>query len=158
MHPNICKQIDNFTQAAFVELGTGKVFRKNIFQTLILLLNRPHRIVDDRSNFRRVCMDGNSFPTGFRRDIENRIITTLLIFITQILILVFLKALSFGNKLLIFSFEFVRDVFQENKSQYNGFIFRCINISAHLIRRLPYFLFKADVGCIHRCHCIEYFR
>ena len=65
---------------------------------------------------------------------------------------------SNGNKLVIFSFEFVRDVFQENKSQYNGFIFRCINISAHLIRRLPYFLFKADVGCIHRCHCIEYFR
>ena len=150
MHPNICKQIDNFTQTAFVELGTREVFRKNIFQPLIFLLNRPHRIIDDRSNFGRVCMNGNSFPTGFCRNIKH--------ILSRIFILVFLKALPFGNKLLIFSFEFVRDVFQENKSQYNGFVFRCINISAHLIRRLPYFLFKADVGCIHRCHCIEYFR
>ena len=95
-------------------------------------------------------MDGNNngLPQEHRKPDP---VNTLLIFITQILILVFLKALSFGNKLLIFASN-LSEYFRKNKSQYNGFYSDASIFHAHLIRRLPYFLFKADVGCIHRCH------
>lgn len=138
VHPDIREQINHIAQPALVEFGTSEILRENIFQSLILLLDRPHRIVYHLAYFGRVRLGRNPLPAGFGRDIED--------IFGRIFVLVLLESFALGDKLPVFRFELIGNIFQENKPQHNGLVLRCVDIAAHLVRGLPYFPLKADIG------------
>ena len=106
VHPDIREQINHIAQPALVEFGTSEILRENIFQSLILLLDRPHRIVYHLAYFGRVRLGRNPLPAGFGRDIED--------IFGRIFVLVLLESFALGDKLPVFRFELIGNIFQEN--------------------------------------------
>lgn len=90
VHPDIREQINHIAQPALVEFGTSEILRENIFQSLILLLDRPHRIVYHLAYFGRVRLGRNPLPAGFGRDIED--------IFGRIFVLVLLESFALGDK------------------------------------------------------------
>lgn len=99
VHPDIREQINHIAQPALVEFGTSEILRENIFQSLILLLDRPHRIVYHLAYFGRVRLGRNPLPAGFGRDIED--------IFGRIFVLVLLESFALGDKLPVFRFELI---------------------------------------------------
>ena len=110
VHPDIREQINHIAQPALVEFGTSEILRENIFQSLILLLDRPHRIVYHQADFGRVRLGRNPLPAGFGRDIED--------IFGRIFVLVLLESFALGDKLPVFRFELIGNIFQENRSSF----------------------------------------
>ena len=86
-HLNVCEQINNIAEAAFIQLRAGKVLRQDILESLILLFDAAHGVVDDLSDLRFVSVGGDHRPTGIGRHEENTL--------RNVFINVFFKAIAF---------------------------------------------------------------
>ena len=143
-HLDVGEQIHYVTESAFVELGTSKVFRQNVFQPLVFLFDGTHRIVNHRADFRRMGFGGNIAPPRTGRNKKDTF--------GGILVHIFLEAVAFFNKRLIFLIKTVGDIFEKNQPQHDIFIFGRVNIAAQHARRIPNLFFKADIGSILFSH------
>jgi hypothetical protein len=71
-HPYIGEQVYHVSEAAFVQLIAGIVFRQDIFQPFVFFLNCPHRIVDDRAYFLFVSSFGDNTPPQPKFAVQSR--------------------------------------------------------------------------------------
>ena len=110
-HLNVGEQIDHITKAALIQFRSCKVFRENILEAFVILLNTPHRIVNDCPNLRGVSCCGDDTPASILWHKEN--------VFCKVLINILFKTISFSNKLLIFCLEAVGNIFEENQTQHN---------------------------------------
>ena len=92
-HLNIGEEINHFTKTPLVQLWTGEVLRKNIFETLVFFLNTAHCIINHRANFRRMSGSSNRAPSCILRDKED--------VFGSVFVLVFFKSIAFFNQLLV---------------------------------------------------------
>ncbi len=139
-HLNIGEEINHFTKTPLVQLRTGEVLRKNIFEALVFFLNTAHCIVNHRANFRRVSGSSNRAPSCILRDKED--------VFGSVFVLVLFKSIAFFNQLLVLCFKAIRNVFQENQSENDRLVFGCVDVSAQDASRVPDLFFKADIACI----------
>ena len=146
-HADVGEKIDHLTQPSLVQLRTGKVFRQNVLQALVVLLNRAHGFVNRRADFRCVCLGGNVTPPRALRHKENPL--------GGVLVDILLEAVAFRDKLAVLFLEAVGDVFEENQPQHHIFVFRGVHIPAQYARGVPYLFFKADVGGCFFSHCFS---
>lgn len=143
-HLNVGKEINHFAKTPLVQLRTGKVLRKNIFEALVFFLNTAHCIINHRANFRRVSGSSNRAPSCILRDKED--------VFGCVFILVFFKSIAFFNQFLVLCLEAIRNVFQKNQSENDRLIFGCVDVPAQDASRVPDLFFKADIACIILSH------
>jgi len=139
-HLNVGEEINHFAKTPLVQLRTGKVFRKNIFEALVFFLNTAHCIINHRANFRRVSGSSNRAPSCILRNKED--------VFGCVFILVFFKSIAFFNQFLVLCLEAIRNVFQKNQSENDRLIFGCVDVPAQDASRVPDLFFKADIACI----------
>ena len=139
-HLNVGEEINHFAKTPLVQLRTGKVLRKNIFEALVFFLNTAHCIINHRANFRRVSGSSNRAPSCILRDKED--------VFGCVFILVFFKSIAFFNQFLVLCLEAIRNVFQKNQSENDRLIFGCVDVPARDASRVPDLFFKADIACI----------
>ena len=139
-HLNIGEEINHFAKTPFVQLWTGKVLRKNIFEAFVFFLNTAHCIINHRTNFWRVSGSSNRAPSCILRDKED--------VFGCVFILVFFKSIAFFNQFLVLCLEAIRNVFQKNQSENDRLIFGCVDVPAQDASRIPDLFFKADIACI----------
>ena len=58
-HIHIGEQIDHITKHTLVKVWTCVILRQNILQSLVLVLDSSHSIINDRANFRRMGGSGH---------------------------------------------------------------------------------------------------
>ena len=122
LHLNVGEKVYHIAQSSFIQLGAGKVFGQNAFQAWILFFNQAHGIVYGCTYFGGMCGFCHYSPACFLWYKEN--------ILRSVFIFVFFKAVAFFYKFIVFCFEAVRNVFQENKPQNYGFILRSIKITS----------------------------
>ena len=105
-HLNVGEEINHLTKTPLVQLWTGEVLRKNIFETLVFFLNTAHCIINYRANFRRVSGSSNRTPSCILRDKEY--------VFGSVFVLILFKSIAFFNQFLVLCLEAIRNVFQEN--------------------------------------------
>ena len=142
-HLNVGEQVNHITQTALVQFGTSEVLGEDILQSLVFFFDRSHSIVDHGADFGSVRLGSNDAPAGSFGYEENAF--------GNVFVHIFLKTVAFFNELLILFVEAVRNVLEENKSQNDGFVFGCVDVTAQHTRCVPYLFFKANAGCIV-CH------
>ena len=98
-HLDIGKEVNDLTEPPLIQLRTGKVFREDVFEPLVFLLNAPHGLVDDRADLRRVRSSGYGAPSCVFRHKED--------ILRRVFVLVLFKAVALSNKLLILRLEAV---------------------------------------------------
>ena len=139
-HLNICEKIHDIAEPALIQFRTGKVLRQYILQTFVFFLDGTHGVINHSSDFRRMgfrCNFTPSRPSRYKEDTFRSILINILF-----------KSIAFLDKLLVLVIKPIRYIFQENQSQNNILIFRCIHVAAKHAGCIPYLFFKADIGCI----------
>ena len=70
-HIHIGEQIHDIAKNALVQIGIGVIFGKRVFQFPVVFFYSPHRVVNDRSDLRRMRRRRDLIPPGVLRDEEN---------------------------------------------------------------------------------------
>ena len=102
-HADVGEKIDHLAEAPLVKFRASKVFRQNVLQALVILLNRAHGFVNRRADFRCVCLCGNVTPPRALRHKENPL--------GGVLVDILLKAVAFRDQFPVLFLEAVGDVF-----------------------------------------------
>ena len=102
-HLDVGKQVYHIPQAALVQLLAGKVLGQDVLETLVLLLNAAHGVVDDSADLRRVGRCGDHAPPGVLRHKED--------ILGGVFVLVLLEAVALIHQLLVLGLEAVGDIF-----------------------------------------------
>ena len=102
-HADVGEKIDHLAEPPFVQLRAGKVFRQNVLQALVVLLNRAHGFVNRRADLRRVRLGGNVAPPRALRHKENPL--------GGVFVNILLEAVAFRDQLPVLFLEAVGDVF-----------------------------------------------
>ena len=136
VHVHIGEQVHNVAEYALVQVRTGVIFGQNVFQFLIVLLNRPHSVVNDLANLRRMRRRRDFIPAGFLRDKED-------VFLL-VCVRVILKAVAVSQKFAVSLVKGVGDIPKENQSD-NDFSVVCGgNMPPQDAGGVPDLLLKAD--------------
>ena len=146
-HLDVGEQVHHVPQAALVQLGTGKIFRQDVLQAGVLLLDGPHSVVDHQTDLGAVGFGGDLLPPRPLRDVEDPL--------GEVLVLVVFKAVTLGHQLFVLVLKAVRDVFQKNQPQDHAFIFRCVQVTPQNAGGVPNLLFKPNVGGVFLCHGVN---
>ena len=107
-HLNVGEEINHVAKTPLVQLRTGKVLGQNIFETLVLLFNAAHGIINYRAYFRSVGGSSNRAPSCILRDEEN--------VLCRVFILVFFEAFALIDQFSILCLETVGYIFQKNQA------------------------------------------
>ena len=106
-HLDIGEQIHYFAQPALVQLRPCEVFRKDILEPLVFLFDAAHGVINNRADLRRMGRNGNDAPAGVGRNKKDAL--------GGVFVNIFLEAVAFRDKSLVFFIETVRNVFKENQ-------------------------------------------
>ena len=74
----------------------------------------------------------------------------------QILVLIFGIGIRVLGDLCILGFKTIGDILEEDESEDNPLVFRCVQVTAQHVRCFPDFVFKSDGDCVF-CHGISLF-
>ena len=140
------KNIDHIAQHPLIEVRTGVVLRKYIFQCFILRLNRSHGRINDSADLRGMGGGGNGTPSCFLRDKEYAL--------HSISVAVILETIALIHKFLITLIKGCGNVAQENKPDDNFSVFCRRNVTPQNASCIPKLFLKADVGICSFCHLI----
>ena len=143
-HLDVGKEIDHITEAAFVQLWPCKVLRQNILESLVLFFNASHGIVNHRADLRRMRCLSNLGPTSFRGNKENTL--------RGILVDILLESLALCEQFLILILETIRNIFEENQSQYNILVFGCVHVPTQHAGCVPDLFLEPYRGGVLFCH------
>ena len=146
-HLDVGEQVHYIPQAALVQLGPGKIFRQDVLQARILLLDGPHGVVDHQADFGAVGLGGDLLPPCPLRDVEYPL--------GKVLVLVIFEAVALSYQLLVLILKAVRDVFQKNQPQDHALVFRCVQVAAQNAGGVPDLLFKPNIGGVFLCHGVN---
>lgn len=64
----------------------------------------------------------------------------------HVTVAVLLVAIALCDKLLVSFVESIREIFQEDETQYDVFVLGGVKVTAQHVRRVPQLFFKADVS------------
>ena len=119
LHVDIGEEVYNITKALLVQFRTSEIFGKDALQSVILLLDKAHGLIDLDSDFRGVGIGRDNFPASLLRYPENAL--------AGVLVLILLHSIAFCNEFLITLLESVGDIFQKNKTENNMLILGSIH-------------------------------
>ena len=99
----LCEEVNDVTESALVQFGTGEVLGKNVLESLVFFFDGSHRFVDNSADLSGVCLRCDNAPAGVFGNEEYAL--------RSVLIYILLKAVTFVNELLIFLIKAIGNVF-----------------------------------------------
>ena len=125
-------EVDQFAQAALIQLFTAVILGQHPFQPRILLLDGRHGLIDQDADLRALGPRLQLPPARCLRHPED--------ILHQVFVAIFgvgVRRLLPGAQIIVQFLEGVGDIFEEDQAQDDMFIFGRVQVAAQLIGRSP---------------------
>lgn len=135
-HVHVTEHIYHVAEHALVEIGGRVVLGKHAFESLVVLLDFDHRLVENLADFGSMGGFRNFGPAGILRNKED--------VFAHVFVKVFFETFAFGDEFVVTFFECGRDVAQEDEPGENFAVVRCGDVPPEFASGVPDLLFKAE--------------